>query len=355
MMFAGSMGIERFGPEDERRADACFEIFLACRAAVDPDGPPMERRVFAGWLKTGWVGDPRETWLLEDDGGIEGWYLLELPARDNPHLGILDIAVRPDRRRHGFGTALLRHAGGRADANGRDVLTGNAFTGTAGEAFARAAGAAGGKTEAQRAMDIDALSAERLASLRTEAERASAGYSLVSWTGPTTEQYLDQVAALNAAGYDAPHDPSVQEQVWDAARVRATERRQRLQGVRAHTVTARHDASGELVGLTQIEIGQEYPEWGFQALTAVRRDHRGHRLGLRLKLAMLEQLARQEPQMKRIVTSNGETNGHMISINETLGYYLLGKPARSWELPARQVKGIKGVEGAEGIKGAAQS
>ena len=122
--------------------------------------------------------------------------------------------------------------------------------------------------------------------------------------------------------------------MWDAARVRATERRQRLQGVRALTVTARHDASGELVGLTLIEIGQEYPEWGFQALTAVRRDHRGHRLGLRLKLAMLERLARQEPQMKRIVTSNGETNGHMISINETLGYYLLGQPARSWELPA---------------------
>src|ERR1700749_2633062 len=147
MRFAGSMGIERFGAEDERRADACFEIFRACRAADDPAGPPMDRRVFAGWLKAGSVGDPRETWLLEDDGGIEGWYLLELPSRDNPHLGILDIAVRPDRRRRGFGTALLRHAGARAIANGRDVLTGNAFTGTAGEAFARAAGAAGGQTE----------------------------------------------------------------------------------------------------------------------------------------------------------------------------------------------------------------
>src|SRR5215470_7879231 len=183
--FAVGMGIERFGAGDERQADACFEIFRACRAADDPDGPPMERRVFAGWLKTGWVGDPRETWLLEDDGGIEGWYLLELPAKDNLHLGILDIAVRPDRRRHGSGTALLRHAGARAVANGRDVLTGNAFTGTAGEAFARAAGAAGGQTEIQRAMDVDALSAERLAGLRSGAERASAGYSLVSWTGST--------------------------------------------------------------------------------------------------------------------------------------------------------------------------
>ena len=43
----------------------------------------------------GWVGDPRETWLLADAAGIAGWYLLELPARDNGHLGFLDIQVRP--------------------------------------------------------------------------------------------------------------------------------------------------------------------------------------------------------------------------------------------------------------------
>jgi hypothetical protein len=35
--------------------------------------------------------------------------------------------------------------------------------------------------------------------------------------------------------------------------------------------------------------------------------------------------------------SQFETNGHMISINETLGYYVLGQPARSWELQAARV------------------
>ena len=57
---------------------------------------------FSGLLQTGWIGDPRETWLLADDDGIAGWYLLELPARDNGHLGFLDITVRPD----GNGTGL---------------------------------------------------------------------------------------------------------------------------------------------------------------------------------------------------------------------------------------------------------
>jgi hypothetical protein len=104
-------------------------------------------------------------------------------------------------------------------------------------------------------------------------------------------------------------------------------------------VAARHDASGELGGLTQVEVGTESPEWAFQALTAVSRAHRGHRLGLRLKLAMLELLARQEPQVTHLLTGNAETNKHMISINEELGYYVVGKPARSWELPTARVKG----------------
>ena len=339
MRFAGSRRIERYRAEDEPRADACHEIFRACRAADDPDGPPMERRVFAGWLKTGWVGDPRETWLLADDDGIAGWYLLELPARDNRHLGFLDIAVRPERQRHGFGTALLRHAATRAVADGRRLLTGYALAGTAGEAFARGAGATGGQTEIRRAMDTGTIPAERVAGLLAGTERASAGYSLVSWTAPTPEEYLDQVAAINRALYDAPHDPNIEETVWDAARVVATDWRIRRQGVRAYTVAARHDASGELGGLTQVEVGLERPEWAFQALTAVGRAHRGHRLGLRLKLAMLELLARQEPQVTHLLTSNTETNAHMIGINETLGYRVIGPPERSWELPAAQVIG----------------
>src|SRR5947208_4551933 len=188
------MRIERFGAQDGRRADACYEIFRATRMADDPDVPAMPPRVFLGWLQAGFMGEPRETWLLEDAAGVGGWYLLELPDRDNGHLSFLEIQVAPGRRRHGLGTTLLRHAAGRAIADGRRLLSGYAFAGTGGEAFARAAGAAEGQTEIRRAMDINAITAERLAGLRAVAERASAGYSLVSWAAPTPEEQLHQVA-----------------------------------------------------------------------------------------------------------------------------------------------------------------
>jgi len=332
------MGIERFAAEgDARQVAACYEIFHATRVADNPDIPVMPRRVFEGWLQTGWVGDPRETWLVADKDGVAGWYLLELPFRDNKHLGVLDLMVGPDRRRRGLGTALLRHAAGQALADGRSLLTGYACAASGGEAFARSFGATGGLAEIHRVLDLDTMAAGHLAELRAEAQLAAAGYSTISWISPTPDEYVDQVAAISGLMYDAPHDPSTQPWVWDAARVRASERRMRLQGVRAHIVAARHDASGELGGFTQVEVGPEQPDRGFQALTAVVRAHRGHRLGLLLKLAMMDLLRQAEPQVRKLFTSNAETNEHMIAINETLGYRVLGKPVRSWELPVDSV------------------
>jgi GNAT superfamily N-acetyltransferase len=333
------MGIERFGAGDGKRVDACYGIYRATREADDPGPPFMPPRVFLGWLQAGFIDEPRETWLLEDAAGVGGWYLLELPDRDNRHLGFLSLAVSPGRQRSGLGTALLRHAAGRAIAGGRQLLAGLAWADSPGEAFARSYGAAWGLNEIRRAMDINALPPERQASLRAGALAASAGYSLVSWSGPVPEEHLDQVAALSRAGSDAPHDPSRQELAWDAERVRAGDRRAQLYGMLPYIVMACHDASGEPAGLTQVEVelDSSQPEWGFQALTAVAREHRGHRLGLQLKLAMLDLLADREPRVRHILTSNAETNGHMIGINELLGYRVIGRTERSWELAAGQL------------------
>jgi RimJ/RimL family protein N-acetyltransferase len=65
----------------------------------------------------------------------------------------------------------------------------------------------------------------------------------------------------------------------------------------------------------------------------VTREHRGHRLGLLVKTAMLEWLAVAESALERIVTGNAAVNRHMIAINEELGYELLGPQTQSYELP----------------------
>ena len=66
-------------------------------------------------------------------------------------------------------------------------------------------------------------------------------------------------------------------------------------------------------------------------MTAVDPAHRGHRLGLLIKVDMLELLAGREPQVRFVQTWNGETNAHMVAINEALGF---GDPRRGHRVAA---------------------
>jgi hypothetical protein len=68
----------------------------------------------------------------------------------------------------------------------------------------------------------------------------------------------------------------------------------------AYSVAARHDASGELAALTEMAVDPADPGWGHQLITGVISKHRGHRLGLLVKTAMLELLRATEPQLERI-------------------------------------------------------
>lgn len=299
-----------------------------------PGSPPMSYGVFSGLLEEGWCGEPHETWVARQEPGdaILGGYILELPDRENRERSGLWMVVVPARRRAGLGTVLLRHAIARASELGRVVMTSEVRAGTPGEGFARAVGAAAELTEARRTLDVRSIPAGWLAELRASTKATSAGYALLDWYGPTPEAYLDAVAELNEAMGDAPHSAGEERQRWDAERVRQSGRRAIRQGLRHYSIAAREEESGELAGLTEMSVDPADPEWAYQELTVVARAHRGHRLGLLLKVAMLELLVEREPQIETIETFNAESNKHMIAVNEAMGYEVAGR-LTGWELP----------------------
>jgi RimJ/RimL family protein N-acetyltransferase len=94
-----------------------------------------------------------------------------------------------------------------------------------------------------------------------------------------------------------------------------------------------------MAAVTAVEADPDNPGWGHQQLTAVIRKHRGHRLGLLVKTAMLDWLAEAEPQLERIVTGNAAVNRHMIAINDQLGYELLEPSAQSYEIAVADLIG----------------
>jgi GNAT superfamily N-acetyltransferase len=56
----------------------------------------------------------------------------------------------------------------------------------------------------------------------------------------------------------------------------------------------------------------------------VLREHRGHGLGMLVKLVNLAALQRDHPGYPSVVTYNAEENRHMLSVNEALGFVPIG-------------------------------
>ena len=87
-----------------------------------------------------------------------------------------------------------------------------------------------------------------------------------------------------------------------------------------YRVMARHRGTGEWAGQSMLAFNEFSPAAAFQEDTSVVRAHRGHRLGLLMKAAMLALDQRRAPRAGAAIdTWNDATNHHMIAINERLG------------------------------------
>jgi GNAT superfamily N-acetyltransferase len=334
------MRIAQWNSADETTTLACYEVNLAARRVDDPVEPPMSEGTFRVYLADGFDHQPGEVWVAFDDAGtVTAYYRLNLPDLENTDRAFLDLVVHPAARRGGTGRELLRHGAERAGANGRTIMDSVAVVGGAGEEFARAIGAKLSLSEVRRVQYLGKIAPGVIAGLRAEATLAAAGYSLVSWTGDIPDEHLAGVAEVFNAFNDAPHGEGIEDEFWDANRIRErTGTLLRLGLLRGHGIAAMHDATGEMAGFSAVVVDPECPQWGFQQLTAVVRTHRGHRLGLLVKTAMLDLLADAEPQLEWIVTGNAAENAHMIAVNEQLGYEVVPPGWNFYEIPVADVR-----------------
>ena len=316
------MSIEQFDPKtDEQRLRACHEMVVSGQLEDDPNAPAPSYGMFRGWWAYGFSGEPREVWLASAaDGEPLGCYLLELPDRENKTVGFVYLQVSPAHRRHGVGTALLAHATAQAEQSGRTMLQADIRTGSPGDRFAVAVGARPGLAAARRVLDVGSGLVARLARLRADAEAHADGYALRYFIGPVPDDLVAQNCALEKAMADAPHESWFEPPEFDADRIRRNEVRLLAQGVRRYSIAAMHAATSEMAALTQLLVDPATDGWGFQEITAVTRPHRGHRLGMLVKIAMLQQIAELEPQVRQIMTFNALDNEHMIAVNNELGH-----------------------------------
>jgi GNAT superfamily N-acetyltransferase len=325
-----SRRVVRVDPSDETAFRAWYDAFEAGMIAGRNDPPRWSFAESVAYHRY-----PSDSCVLHpfaavEDDRVVGAGNLELPLRDNLHLAMFDLAVSPERRGRGIGSALLAYVHDRAREEGRtSVLTevfapsGTALADWPGVRFADRHGFTHRNTEVRRRLRLP-VDPGRLDALESEAAEKASRYRLVAWAGPCPTEYAEQYAHLKGLIMaEAPiGDLDYEQEVWDTARLREEEQRAARQRRSLYSCVALAP-DGRLAGHTQLAVSRDVPGRASQWDTLVLRAHRGHRLGLALKVANLRAMAAAQPQVERIDTWNAEQNGPMIAVNEALGFEIV--------------------------------
>jgi GNAT superfamily N-acetyltransferase len=323
---AAPITLDTVAPDDERALRDWFAVLTAAQAHDVPTDPPPCWVEHGARLVATDPGYTETAWLARaGTGEAVGVAVLALPTLDNPEVALAELVVVPRHRRRGVGRMLLHRLGDAARAAGRARLITEAREpldepGPA-PAFLAAAGGRKALADQRRRLTLPPPDPAHLEALGAEARAAAAGYDLVQWTGDTPPEWLDDMAALKARmSTDPPLDDlNYGPERYDADRIRALDAARAARGVR-RTVTAARSPGGRLVAYTDIFQTTSVAWHAQQGDTLVAPTHRGRRLGMLVKLANLECVLQQSPEIRVIDTYNADSNPWMVSINEAMGY-----------------------------------
>jgi GNAT superfamily N-acetyltransferase len=153
-------------------------------------------------------------------------------------------------------------------------------------------------------------------------EAAGADYRVIQWTGRTPDRWLAAVAMLHQRmSTDAPSAGlELTEEAWDEDRVRVLDDGRDVSPRTMLVSAVEHIPSGTLAGFTELSVPAELERPVEQLDTLVVKEHRGHRLGMLLKLANLRYLEVTFPGHPAVTTFNAEENRPMLAVNEQIGF-----------------------------------
>lgn len=301
--------------------EAAHTISRICGQHDQPDVPVPSLATFRTALGNPHPGHTVEHYLGSLDDVPVGYLSLGLPQHDNLSTVNVELRVLPAHRRHGVGRALFRLAVDRAAALGRRHLIGPSVqTHPDGAAFATAMGARPGLEEIRSRLDLRTADQTRLDALLTEAWTHADGYRLIQWIGVPPDEVIADAAYLDSRLIaDSPvGDLAWEPEKVDAERVRQTELNRIERGRAAYHSGVL--AGSRMIAWTTIAGQVARPEQAWQLITLVDPEHRGHRLGLVVKLENLRHARANRPGLEVIDTFNAATNEHMLAINRQMGF-----------------------------------
>lgn len=257
-----------------------------------------------------------------------------MPLQENLETISVGVSVHPALRGQGIATALVEEALIPAiRESGRSLVEGYGEVPADGDAdsseepvnrLARRLGITRKNLAVCRALPLP-LETSLLDELQAEVDEKIGEYRIELWDREIPEEHLAAYGLLmRQLELDEP-DEDVEHEApeYTPERIRESERRMREAGTLRITAVA-VAPDGSFAGNSEVHLHESADSTlGWQENTLVMPEHRGHRLGLALKVATHRQLGERAPQLRSLVTWNSHVNPWMIEINEKLGYRVL--------------------------------
>jgi GNAT superfamily N-acetyltransferase len=281
---------------------------------------------------------PQRILAARVDDRIVGVAFYETTLGDDADSGWLSVAVLDEFRNRGIGSALAQRIEEWAIADGKTkALCFTPIPSGSGEQMASPTGfgsitlnsdARFLLSKSYRLEQVERLSRLPLPVVDIDAqviaaqEASGADYALHSWEGAAPDRWREDIAVLAtrmstdapSAGLEEPED------VWTAVRVAEADERAAASPRVRFEMVVEHVPSGRLVGFTMLSVPPQSDRAVTQWATLVLREHRGHKLGMLLKVANIARLQRLSPGHPSILTFNAEENRHMLNVNEQVGF-----------------------------------
>jgi GNAT superfamily N-acetyltransferase len=306
---------------------------VATRSEAVSRVQPIQRSEdeFLKMVRFSFPGEREEGAVAVVDGSPVGWTRVFFPERDNLDKCWNDLAVDPEHRGRGIGSALLEWTEERARAAGRDMLLTEVYVPVGDREshpdreFALRRGYAVSSVEIVRSLPLP-VPADVLAEHRRRSAEAMGDQFELSVHVDGVPEHLRQGVcdASNRLILDAPTgDVEFEPESMTVDDYQTMLEHQRDMGRRMVTAVAVHRATGVVAAYTDLSVPAGDPDVVFQWGTLVLPEFRGHRLGMAVKVANLDELARIAPDRRSVQTMNDEQNPWMVQINKDLGFEII--------------------------------
>ncbi len=275
--------------------------------------------------------EPMEMWGAFERDAMLGVAFMWLPMEDNTSMTWADVHVDPARRGRGAGSALVQRVVARARSAARTqvIMEAQVPVDSSDEhPYRRFIGKHGfslSNTEIVRHLDLPVADAVLDPLADAARPRYEGAYDLETHVDGVPQEHRESLCyVMNQLPLDAPTgEIDFEAESLTPARYAEYLDLERRQGRARLTTVAVARSTGDVVAYTDLVLPAGAPDRVWQWGTLVHRDHRGHRLGMAVKVENLRRLHADHPGRRLVGTSNDDTNRWMVDINAALGFRIV--------------------------------